>query len=276
MTCHKDRPGPGLTEKGQGRSSLGRNGHYYAVNSVRINYMDRPVLIGIGGSQSNVGKTSLAVSLLKYLTTGSRKWGAMKYTGTSSLPSVVTDKGILMEKGKDTWQMLKAGASDVVWIKSPRSRLISVLPKALKRLSGLDGLIIEGNSAIEFLKPDIVIFIVGGDKTSWKSATVKFIGKAGIILYEKKDVLPKTNLSALSFQRNLSDKRENRKFFMAINKLVDDAKLKKEMLKKTVNKKLSCSAARKIAEDLSIPYKKVGKAADELGLRIKDCQLGCF
>ncbi|OGW27310.1 MAG: hypothetical protein A2X59_02680 [Nitrospirae bacterium GWC2_42_7] len=63
---------------------------------------------------------------------------------------------------------------------------------------------------------------------------------------------------------------------MAVNKRIDDEKLKKEMLKKAVNKKLSCSAARKIAEDLKIPYKKVGKTADDLGIRIKDCQIGCF
>ena len=52
--------------------------------------------------------------------------------------------------------------------------------------------------------------------------------------------------------------------------------LKEEMLKKAVNGKLSCPAARKIAEKLGISYKEAGEAADELGIKIKDCQLGCF
>jgi len=52
--------------------------------------------------------------------------------------------------------------------------------------------------------------------------------------------------------------------------------LKEEMLKKALNKKLSCAAAREIAEKLGIPYKEVGNAANELGIKIKDCQLGCF
>lgn len=52
--------------------------------------------------------------------------------------------------------------------------------------------------------------------------------------------------------------------------------LKQEMLKKAVEGKLPCAAARKIAEDLNLPYKEIGDAADELGIRIKNCQLGCF
>ncbi len=52
--------------------------------------------------------------------------------------------------------------------------------------------------------------------------------------------------------------------------------LKEEMLKKALNGKLSCFAARKIAENLGVSYKEVGEAANKLGIRIRDCQLGCF
>jgi len=47
-------------------------------------------------------------------------------------------------------------------------------------------------------------------------------------------------------------------------------------MKQAVDRKLPCAAARKIAEDFGIPYSEVGAAADELGIKIKDCQLGCF
>ena len=52
--------------------------------------------------------------------------------------------------------------------------------------------------------------------------------------------------------------------------------LKEEMLKKAKDGKLSCAEARQLAESLGLPYKEVGAAADELGIKIKDCQLGCF
>jgi hypothetical protein len=53
-------------------------------------------------------------------------------------------------------------------------------------------------------------------------------------------------------------------------------KLIEEILKKAVDGKLTCAAARKIAEDAGVSYSEIGSAANELGVRIKDCQLGCF
>lgn len=52
--------------------------------------------------------------------------------------------------------------------------------------------------------------------------------------------------------------------------------LKKEMLKKAVDGTLSCTAAMKIAETLGFGLREVGDAANELGIKIKHCQLGCF
>lgn len=40
--------------------------------------------------------------------------------------------------------------------------------------------------------------------------------------------------------------------------------------------RISCLAARVLAERLDVPYVLVGRAADELGIKICDCQLGCF
>ena len=40
--------------------------------------------------------------------------------------------------------------------------------------------------------------------------------------------------------------------------------------------KISCPALRKIAEEIEIPYKEAGKVANELKIKIKNCDLGCF
>ncbi len=40
--------------------------------------------------------------------------------------------------------------------------------------------------------------------------------------------------------------------------------------------KISCSEARKIAEELKISYREVGRACDELKIKIVACELGCF
>jgi hypothetical protein len=53
-------------------------------------------------------------------------------------------------------------------------------------------------------------------------------------------------------------------------------KIIEEIRKKAVNNRLTCHAARKIAEELSVSYKEVGRAADELKVKIAACELGCF
>lgn len=53
-------------------------------------------------------------------------------------------------------------------------------------------------------------------------------------------------------------------------------KLAEEMKRRAVEGRLPCAVAFQIAERLRVPRLEVGQAADELGLRITDCQLGCF
>lgn len=40
--------------------------------------------------------------------------------------------------------------------------------------------------------------------------------------------------------------------------------------------KLSCPKARKLAKDLGVPPHVIGEVCDELNIKIKDCELGCF
>ncbi|HBR22582.1 MAG TPA: hypothetical protein DD713_08490 [Nitrospiraceae bacterium] len=63
----------------------------------------------------------------------------------------------------------------------------------------------------------------------------------------------------------------DKEYFQVKNKLLEE-----EIKRKAVKGKLSCSAARKIAEETGVTYKIVGNAADRLKIKITDCQLGCF
>lgn len=40
--------------------------------------------------------------------------------------------------------------------------------------------------------------------------------------------------------------------------------------------RISCTAARKLAEELKVPPRVVGEACDALKIKIKACELGCF
>jgi LAO/AO transport system kinase len=226
-----------------------------------------PLIVGIGSAHSNIGKTTLGVSLLRRLTQVSitnsltlrrlRRWGVIKYTKTAIYASIVDDIRILAQSDKDTGRFLNAGAEMVLWAQSPPDELGEVLPVAIDRLSHLDGIIIEGNSAIEFIKPDIVIFITDPQRKRSKPSAEALSQKADIVLIAGE-----------------ADQIEELVSFMDITlrkKLIED--LLKE---RCVNEKISCRAARGIAEELGIPYKDVGKAANSLKIKIKECELGCF
>jgi hypothetical protein len=45
---------------------------------------------------------------------------------------------------------------------------------------------------------------------------------------------------------------------------------------KATDGRIACPVARKLAEDLGVPYKAVGDAANEAGVKVKACDLGCF
>lgn len=53
-------------------------------------------------------------------------------------------------------------------------------------------------------------------------------------------------------------------------------KIAVEIKKRVVNGRLPCPAAREIAKELSVSYKDVGRTANELKIKISDCELGCF
>ena len=119
----------------------------------------KPRIIGIGGGGSGAGKTTIACRILESF----KGWGAIKYTKTSFYTSITDDPRILMREGKDTRRFLDSGAVKAVWVQSPFSELGETLPLAVGMLSSLEGIVAEGNSLIEFLGPDIVIFALDPD-----------------------------------------------------------------------------------------------------------------
>jgi len=112
-------------------------------------------IVGVGGGHSGAGKTEAGCAIL-YALSG---WGAIKCTRTHIYTSVVTDEHILREKGKDTARYYDAGAAEVMWVQATQNNMAETVELARDRLEHLPGIVVEGNSAIEVLNPDIVIFI---------------------------------------------------------------------------------------------------------------------
>ncbi len=124
-----------------------------------------------------MGKTTLCSILLKNL----KSFGAIKFTKTSLYTSVVDDLETIMQKDKDTAIMSQCSAEKVVWIQSPDSGLEDALNLALDKMSSLKGVVVEGNSTVDFLNPHLVIFIIGEDGQI-KPSALKVSKKADIVV----------------------------------------------------------------------------------------------
>lgn len=230
--------------------------------------MTRPILIGIGGAHSGSGKTTYASLLFQRL----RGWGGIKYTKTDIYSSLVDERDVLLTEGKDTRRMLDAGAERVVWVKSPPSELGDLLPLAMEKLSDLKGVIVEGNSAIEFLVPDIIIFMFGNNSENLKESAKGILEKADVVLSEKgpSEVVPGR---ARHFRKSI----DNEEFLISIAEMVEKKdKIRTALNERSENRRIPCPVARAIAEELKVDYQEVGRYANELGIKIIGCELGCF
>src|SRR3989338_4110362 len=130
-------------------------------------------VITVSGAHRGVGKTKVAEILLRAL----KGWDALKVTVThrgkecpvrkgchtcdelDSGFSIVSNKRIIAAKGKDTARFKRAGAREVLWLKSKPEALKAGLKRAISLFKKAKGLIIESNSALKHLKPDLAIFI---------------------------------------------------------------------------------------------------------------------
>ncbi len=134
-------------------------------------------IISVTGAQSKVGKTTLCTILLRNL----NRFGAIKFTKSSLYTSVTDDPETIMQKEKDTAKMSESGAEKVVWIQSDGDELEDALNIALGTMTELDGVVVEGNSPVDFLEPHLLIFIVGEDGQI-KPSALKISKRADIII----------------------------------------------------------------------------------------------
>jgi molybdopterin-guanine dinucleotide biosynthesis protein len=244
----------------------------------------KPFIIGIGGAHSSCGKTTLASAVIKYLAGGSPfvplgakpRIAAIKYTKEAACSSIIDDDAALHEKDKDTGRLFSAGAGKVLWIKSPAESLDEMLPAAMERLAGFECIVIEGNSAVELAESDIVIFITGRPDEPAKASGARLFGMADIIVSNHGGSRAGADWCML---KDFPDTLSGEGLRGIIDHMENTAKKKKItalLSQRAQSGSLTCAEARKIAEELKVGYNEVGEAANDLKIKIKNCELGCF
>jgi len=165
--------------------------------------MDQPIVIGVGGFSSNVGKTTLLCELLKAFP----GWEAIKTTRghyrscgkdphaccvshlLGAEPLVRSGRAATYDAGKDTARYWDAGASNVHWLIATDGQIEKGIKEALARVKSR-GVFVEGNSFSQFVHIDYFVMVRQAGNGKMKTSARRALDKAtAIYVSDSNDVL---------------------------------------------------------------------------------------
>ena len=153
-----------------------------------------PTII-IGGHTRSVGKTSVVAGLIAALP--AFHWTALKITqyghGVCSANGVACDCAtadhswaVSEEEDRsgdsDTSRFLLAGADHSWWVRTEQGRLAEAMPRVRKILEAAQHVIIESNSILGFLKPDLYLTVLDRQTADFKTSAQTFLDRADAVL----------------------------------------------------------------------------------------------
>jgi hypothetical protein len=157
-------------------------------------------LVVIGGHSRNVGKTSVVAGLISALP--ELQWTAVKITqyghGICSANGEACDCAtgdhswaITEERNRsgesDTSRFLVAGAVRVFWARTEQGRLAEAMPALRQRLENAHNVIIESNSVLKFLRPDLYLSVLDPHTADFKNSAREFLDRADAVILHAAD-----------------------------------------------------------------------------------------
>ena len=155
-------------------------------------------LVVIGGHSRSVGKTSVVAGLISALP--EFEWTAAKITqyghGICSANGEACDCAtgdhswaITEERDRsgesDTSRFLLAGAAQVFWVRTEQGRLAEAMPTLRQRIEGARNVILESNSVMKFLRPDLYLTVLDPETADFKNSAREFLDRAdAVVLHE--------------------------------------------------------------------------------------------
>ncbi|HVR22492.1 MAG TPA: hypothetical protein VMU26_04160 [Candidatus Polarisedimenticolia bacterium] len=156
--------------------------------------------IVIGGHSRSVGKTSVVAGLIAAL--AEYEWTAVKITqyghGICSANGEVCDCAtgdhswaISEEKDhageSDTSRFLVAGAVRSLWVRTEQGRLAEAMPALRKRIESAHNVILESNSVLKFMRPDLYLTVLDPGTEDFKKSAQEFLDRSGaVILHDRR------------------------------------------------------------------------------------------
>jgi molybdopterin-guanine dinucleotide biosynthesis protein len=152
-------------------------------------------VIVIGGHSRNIGKTSVVAGLIAHLP--EFRWTAFKITqyghgfctaDGKPCKCQTEDSCVSLSaeqdpaSGTDTSRFLAAGAARSIWVRTRMDMLAEAMPRIQKELAASENAILESNSILEFLKPDLYLTVVEPGIADFKDSARRFLDRADAVL----------------------------------------------------------------------------------------------
>jgi molybdopterin-guanine dinucleotide biosynthesis protein len=152
-------------------------------------------IVVIGGHSRNIGKTSVVCSIISAMP--DRCWTAMKVTQfghgvcsangepcdceTADHTIAITEEHIATT-GTDSARYLAAGAARSLWVRTRQEQLWDAMPRIRKEIERSENVIIESNSILRFLQPDLYASVLDPGVADFKASSLYFLDRADAIL----------------------------------------------------------------------------------------------
>jgi hypothetical protein len=152
-------------------------------------------IVVVGGHSRSIGKTSVVAGLISALP--EFHWTALKITqyghGICSADGAACDCATAdhswavseehnRDGDSDTSRFLAAGADKVLWVRTQQGRLAEAMPSLRSKIAGAKNVIIESNSVIRFLRPDLYLLVLDPMTADFKTSAREFMDRADAII----------------------------------------------------------------------------------------------
>jgi len=152
-------------------------------------------VIVVGGHSRSVGKTSVVAGLIAALP--EMHWTAVKITqyghGICSANGEPCDCAtddhawaIMEERDRsgesDSSRFLVSGAVRSLWVRTQQGMLAEAMPRLRKELEGAENAILESNSVMKFVRPDLYITVLDAANPDFKTSAKEYLDRADAVV----------------------------------------------------------------------------------------------
>jgi len=153
-------------------------------------------IVVVGGHTRNIGKTSVVAGLIAAMP--ELHWTAFKVTQfghgmcsangepcdceTAEHTLAISEERAGGDNTTDSGRYLAAGAARSFWVRTRQGDLSEAMPRIRKEIAQAENVVIESNSIMRFLRPDLYLSVLDPDTADFKDSAKYFLDRADAVL----------------------------------------------------------------------------------------------